>query len=77
MEDAKGVLLSGASKNGPADKAGVKSGAIIVELAGRKIENIYDYTYAIEALKVGETVKMVVMRGGKRVTLEVTPGSRD
>ncbi|MCH8218032.1 MAG: PDZ domain-containing protein [Planctomycetes bacterium] len=29
-------------KGGPADKAGVRAGDIIVELAGKKIENIYD-----------------------------------
>ena len=35
-------------------KAGARNGDIIVELAGRKIENTYDYTYAIEALKIGQ-----------------------
>ena len=48
-----------------------------MELAGRKIENIYDYTYAIEALKIGEPVTMVVERDGQRVSLQVTPGSRE
>ena len=76
-EEVKGVLLSGASKDGPADKAGVKSRDVIVELAGKKIENIYDYTHAIEGLKIGQTVKMVVLRNGERVVLEVTPTSRD
>ena len=52
---------------GPAAKAGVKSGDVIVELAGKKIENIYDYTYAIEALKIGQPVKLVVQRGGERI----------
>jgi Tol biopolymer transport system component len=76
-EEVQGVMLSGVSKDGPADKAGVKSRDVIVELAGKKIENIYDYTQAIEALKIGEPVKMVVMRNGERVTLEVRPLSRD
>ena len=76
-EEVQGVLLGGASKGGPADKAGVKPGDIIVELAGKKIENIYDYTHAIEALKIGEKVKMVVERNDQRLTLEITPGSRE
>jgi hypothetical protein len=76
-EEVKGVMLSGVSKGGPADKAGVKSRDVIVELAGKKIENIYDYTYAIEALKIGEPVKMAVIRNGERVTLEIAPESRD
>lgn len=75
--DAPGVLLSGVARGGPADKAGVRGGDTIVEVAGRKIENIYDYTYAIEALKIGQAVKIVVLRDGKKVELTVTPGSRD
>jgi len=76
-EEVDGVLLSGVSKDGPADKAGIRSRDVIVELAGKKIENIYDYTHAIEALKIGEPVKMTVIRNGERVLLEITPESRD
>jgi hypothetical protein len=76
-EEVQGVMLSGVGKDGPADKAGVKSRDVIVELAGKKIENIYDYTQAIEALKIGEPVKIAVLRDGRRVTLEITPTSRD
>lgn len=76
-EEVQGVLLSGASKDGPADKAGVKPRDVIVELAGKKIENIYDYTNAIEGLKIGEPAKMIVLRDGNRVELEITPKSRD
>jgi hypothetical protein len=76
-EEVQGVMLGGVGKDGPADKAGVKSRDVIVELAGKKIENIYDYTQAIEALKIGEPVKITVLRDGRRVTLEITPTSRD
>jgi Tol biopolymer transport system component len=76
-EEVQGVMLSGVGKDGPADKAGVKSRDVIVELAGKKIENIYDYTQAIEALKIGQPVKMTVLRSGERVELEITPESRD
>lgn len=75
--DTKGVLLSGAAKGGPADKAGIKGGDIIIGLAGKKIENIYDYTYAIEALKIGQEVEIIVSRNGKELKLKVVPGSRD
>ena len=75
--DIKGVKLSGVTKSGPADKAGARSGDVIVELAGRTIENIYDYTYAIDALKIGEKTDMVVLRDGVRVELSLIPGSRE
>ena len=75
-EDVEGVKLTGVGSNGPADKAGVKGGDVIVELAGQKITNIYDYTYALGALKIGEPVQMVVLRNGERVTLNVIPEAR-
>lgn len=75
--DTKGVLLSGVAKGGPAGDAGVQGGDIIVELAGKSIENIYDYTYAIEALKIGQEVEIKVLRKGKMIAMKVVPGSRD
>ncbi|MCW8132684.1 MAG: M28 family peptidase [Planctomycetota bacterium] len=75
--EVPGVKLSGVTPGAPADKGGLKSGDIIVELAGKKIENVYDYTYAIAALKIGEKVKVIVLRGDEKVTLEVVPGSRE
>ncbi len=75
--DIQGAKLSGVGKGGPAEKAGVRGGDIIVKLAGRKVEDLYDYTYAIEALKIGEEVEMVVKRGEKEVSLKITPASRD
>jgi len=75
--DTKGVLLSGVAKGGPCDKAGVRGGDVIVSLAGKKIENIYDYTYAIEALKIGQQVELIVRRADQDLKLQVTPGSRD
>lgn len=76
QESVQGVALSGVTKGAPADLAGLQAGDIIIELAGRKIENIYDYTYAIEALKVGQAVPIRVRRDGKVVELQITPASR-
>jgi Tol biopolymer transport system component len=74
--DIQGVLLSGVSKDGPAAKAGVLAKDIVIELAGRKVENIYDYTYAIEALKVGQETEIVVRRKEEVFRFKVTPQSR-
>ena len=75
--DIKGLKLSGVAGEGPAAKAGLQGGDVIIELAGRKIEDIYDYTFAIEALKIGTAVKVVVVRDGKERELEVTPAARE
>lgn len=75
-EGAGGVKLSGVRAGGPADKAGLKGGDIIIEFAGQNITNIYDYTYALDAIKIGEPVKVVVVRDGEEVTLTVVPEAR-
>ncbi|MDF1658591.1 MAG: M28 family peptidase [Verrucomicrobiales bacterium] len=75
--EVKGVMLSGVSESGPAGVAGVKGGDIIVGLGGRKILNIYDYTDAMAALKVGEETEIVVQRDEEEISLKLTPGSRD
>jgi S1-C subfamily serine protease len=54
----------------------LKGGDIIVEFAGQKVANIYDYTYALDAVKIGQPVAIAVMREGKRVVLNVTPEAR-
>lgn len=75
--EVKGLKLSGVAGDGPAAKAGVSGGDVIIRLAGRKIEDIYDYTYAIEALKIGEEVEIVVQRGEKTVPMKITPTARE
>jgi S1-C subfamily serine protease len=75
--DIKGVKLSGVSPVGPAAKAGVKSGDIIIKLGHKDVLNIYDYTSLMGELKVGKETTIVVQREGKEVELKITPGSRD
>jgi Tol biopolymer transport system component len=74
--NVKGVKLSGVRGGSPAKNGGVKGGDVIVEFGGQKITNIYDYTYALDAVKIGQPVKMIVERDGRRVTLTVTPAAR-
>jgi Tol biopolymer transport system component len=74
--EVAGVKLSGVREGSPADKASLKGGDVIVEFGGQKIANIYDYTYALDAAKVGQPLKLVVLREGKRVELTVTPEAR-
>jgi hypothetical protein len=74
--ETKGLLLSGVIGGGPAEQAGLQKGDVIVEIAGQTITNIYDYTYALEVLKIGEPTKVVYLRGGERKETMLTPGAR-
>ena len=75
--DVVGVLLSGVAAAGPAETAGLKRGDLIIGAAGKKIENLYDYTYALEAMRVGEPTQIRFERDGKQIEIEVVPSSRD
>lgn len=74
--EVKGLLLSGVIGGGPAEQAGMAKGDVIVEIAGQTIANIYDYTYALEVLKIGQPVKVVYQRNGERRETTLTPGAR-
>lgn len=74
--EVTGVKLAGIRGGSPAEKAGLKGGDIIVEFGGQKVSNIYDYTYALDAAKIGQPVEIVVMRDGQRVKITVTPEAR-
>ncbi len=75
--DIKGLRLSDVRAGGPAAKGGLKGGDVITEFNGKKVENINDYTAAIDGVKIGQPVKVVVQRDGKRVELSVTPEARN
>jgi C-terminal processing protease CtpA/Prc len=74
--NAKGLLLGGVIGGGPAEKAGLQKGDVIIEIAGQTIANIYDYTYALELLKIDQPVKVVYMRGTEKRETTLTPSAR-
>ena len=76
-DEADGLLLSGVVSGGPAQAAGLEGGDVIVALAGRTIANIYDYTYALDLLKVGEPAAVVFIRNGERLESTLTPEARE
>ncbi|HKV12986.1 MAG TPA: M20/M25/M40 family metallo-hydrolase [Thermoanaerobaculia bacterium] len=71
-----GVLLSGVRPGSPAEKAGLRRGDLLVELAGTPIRDINDMMFVLRKSKPGEKTTAVVDRGGERVTVEVTFGGR-
>jgi aminopeptidase YwaD len=71
-----GVLLSDVRAGSPAEKGGLKGGDRIVDIGGTRIENLYDMTYALQDHKPGDTVDIVVVRNGERVTLRATLTTR-
>jgi S1-C subfamily serine protease len=70
-EEGNGVTFSDVREGSPAAKAGLKTGDILVEFAGKPIGNLYDLTYALRASKPGDSVKVTVLRHGSAMTTDV------
>ena len=75
-DSTDGLLLDGVRDDSPAAKAGILAGDKIVKLAGKDIRNVMDYTYVLGEMKAGTEYEVVVLRGGQRLTLKVTPVKR-
>lgn len=59
-------------KNGAADKAGLKQNDRILSFDGEQIQSTSDVKNVLKKHKIGDTVKMVVERDSKKVTVEIT-----
>ena len=70
-----GALVQSVTKGSPADKAGIKTGDVIVRIGDQDVTSVEDLFSAIRAHKVGDTVQMVVVRGKAKTTLSVTLAS--
>ena len=67
-----GMKLVKVPEDGPAGKAGFKSGDVLIEYGGRKIDNYIDYARLVHAYSEGEKVMVTVIRGHEKITKEVT-----
>jgi serine protease Do len=72
-----GVIISSVTANAPAEKAGLKSGDIIVSVDGRNIKDGDDLVSDIASRRPGSTVRVGYMRDGKEETTTVSIGDRD
>jgi len=75
-EEVDGVKLMDVREGSPAEKAGLKSGDIIVGFAGKTIRNIYDYVYALGEVKPEVSAEIIVIRNKKQIKLSVVPELR-
>ncbi len=72
--DLPGYTLMGVTENGPAAKAGLKAGDSIIRFGEYKIGGLEDIDGALRKYKAGDKVKVVVLRDGKELELEVVLG---
>lgn len=74
--DEPGLRLSGVREGSPAERAGLRSGDVVVRFGGEEVTDIYTYTYALRDHEAGDVVEIVVEREGTRVTVQAVLGER-
>ncbi len=76
LAQQNGAIIAGVVRNGPADKAGIKPGDILVAVDGKKVGDTNDMLNLIAQLAPGGKSKMTVVRKNRESTLDVMVGKR-
>lgn len=74
MDRPRGALVAQVRPDSPAEKAGFKSGDVVVEFNGQSIETSSRLPHIVGRLEPGSEAEAVILREGKRKTLDVTVG---
>ncbi len=74
LDEARGALVASVEPDGPADRAGVRAGDVILRFGDNRIETLRDLTTAVADTAPGSETEVVVSRGGGTETLAVATG---
>ncbi len=72
----QGELIAGVEPSGPAAKAGLRAGDVVVKVNGQAVTPDQTLSYLVSNVKPGSTARLDVLRDGKPVTLSVTAAPR-
>ena len=71
LKDEKGALVADVTSGGPAEKAGIERGDVIITFNGKEIKEMNELPYAVASTPVGKSVGVEVLRKGQKKSLEV------
>ncbi len=74
LDEPRGALVASVAENSPSDKAGVKSGDIILEFDGEKIQEMKELPMIVAKTEVGKKVKVKIWRNKKEIEKTITLG---
>ena len=66
-----GVIINDIFPGGPADQAGLAVGDVVISIAGKTVNDNDALRYRIATLPLGEKTRAEVVRGGRRITLDL------
>lgn len=76
LEKSSGTIIAGVLKGGPADKAGIKPGDILLSVANRPVTDTISMLNLIAQLTPGEKVRLNVLRKSRELPLDIVVGKR-
>jgi len=68
----KGALVADVTKDGPAEKAGIRSGDVVVSFDAKDVESEHDLPQIVASTTPGKKVEVIVIRDGKEVKVPVS-----
>ncbi len=74
LDEPRGALVASVAPNSPSEKAGVKSGDIILEFNGEKIKQMKELPMIVARTEVGKKVKVKIWRNKKEIIKTITLG---
>lgn len=72
-KEAAGVRIDEVNADSPAERAGLKTGDVVVEFDGERVRSARQFTRLVQETPDGRTVKIAVLRNGQKQTLDATP----
>jgi serine protease Do len=75
LQDTHGALVADVMSDGPAVKAGLQRGDVIMGFNGNKVQDSAELPRMVAAMAPGAKVQVEVLRGGKKMTIPVTLGT--
>jgi serine protease Do len=76
LQDKSGALVSEVVKEGPAERAGLRTGDLVLEVNGKKIKDSRQLQLLIASLSVGEKVNVKVLRDSRPMTFRAVLAER-
>ncbi len=72
LHEADGAMVAGVNHGGPADKAKIKNGDIILKFNGQDVKEMHALPRIVADSEVGQSVPVVLWRDGKELTVQAT-----
>jgi serine protease Do len=76
LKEPTGAMIAGVNDNGPADKAKLRNGDIVLKFNGQDVKNMSALPRIVADTEVGKQVPVVIWRDGKELTVTATLGER-